>query len=150
MHEIKQRHFQKTGHEWQMGGIYIYIYAVKLKSGPRFGVLMLKSGPSLKLKSGPSFFHCFPHFYSVFWGIFRNTNSATVCQNSVFAKFGGCQKWGFERKLHFLFFPFLCWKNRNRKKKRMKMEKNPKKTINIGFFLRWSSKNVKKTKKMDF
>ena len=45
----------------------IYIYAVKLKSGPRFGVLKLNSGPSLKLKSGPSFFFIvFPPFYSIF------------------------------------------------------------------------------------
>ena len=31
-----------------------------------------------------------------------------------------------KRKLHFLFFPFLCWKNRNRKKKKKKMEKAKK------------------------
>ena len=53
-----------------------------------------------------------------------------------------------KRKLHFLFFPFLCWKNRNRKKKK-KMGK-AKKPIKIVFFLRWSSKNVKKQKKWIF
>ena len=33
-----------------------------------------------------------------------------------------------KRKLHFLFFPFLCWRNRNRKtKKKWKRPKKPKK-----------------------
>ena len=54
-----------------------------------------------------------------------------------------------KRKLHFLFFPFLCWKNRNRKKKKNKMEK-AKKPYKDRFFLRWSSKNVKKQKKWIF
>ena len=48
----------------------IYIYAVKLKTGPRFGRLYkLKTGPSYKLKTGPSFIlllspvlQCFLHF----------------------------------------------------------------------------------------
>ena len=40
-----------------------------------------------------------------------------------------------KRKLHFLFFPFLCWKNRNRKRKKKKRKwKRPKKPIKIGFF----------------
>ena len=38
-----------------------------------------------------------------------------------------------KRKLQFLFFSFLCWKNRNRKKKKKKMEK-AKNPIKIGFF----------------
>ena len=50
-----------------------------------------------------------------------------------------------ERKLHFLFFPFLCWKNRNRKKKKKVKWQRPKNPIKIGF-LRWSSKNVKNQK----
>ena len=71
---------------------YIYIYCRVKKLVQDLGFYKLKTGPSYKLKTGPSFFCCFPQFYSVFWGIFRNTNSATGCQNSVFAKFGGCQK----------------------------------------------------------
>ena len=39
--------------------LYIYIYAVELKAGPRFGVSCVKTGPSLELKIGP-IFHCFP------------------------------------------------------------------------------------------
>ena len=73
--------------------VYIYIYAVKLKSGPRFGGFKVKNWSKLKVKNWSKFFfHCFPPSFIVFLGIFRNTNSATVCQNSVFAKFGGCQK----------------------------------------------------------
>ena len=73
---------------------FIYTYAVKLKSGPRFGGFKVKKWPKFKVKKWSKFFFFslfFPIFI-VFWGIFRNTNSATVCQNSVFAKFGGCQK----------------------------------------------------------
>ena len=55
-----------------------------------------------------------------------------------------------KRKLHFLFFPFLCWKNRNRKKKKKENGKGQKNPIKIGFFLRWSSKNVKNQKKWIF
>ena len=65
---------------------YIYI-CCRVKTGPRFGVSSVKTGPSLVLKTGPSFFS----LYSVL-GIFENTNSVTLCQNSVFAKFWGCQK----------------------------------------------------------
>ena len=39
-----------------------------------------------------------------------------------------------KRKLHFLFFSFLCWKNRNRKKKKKRKWKRPKNPIKIGFF----------------
>ena len=72
------------------------------------------------------FFSLFSPIFIVFLGIFRNTNSATVCQYSVFAKFGGCQKWGFRKEnCIFCFFPFLCWKNRNRNKKKMEKAKKP-------------------------
>ena len=39
-----------------------------------------------------------------------------------------------KRKLHFLFFPFWCWRPRNRKKKKIKMEKGPKNPTKIVFF----------------
>ena len=39
-----------------------------------------------------------------------------------------------KRKLHFLFFPFLCWRPRNRKKKKNENGKGPKNPIKIGFF----------------
>ena len=88
------------------------------------GVYKLKIGPSYKLKIGPSFFAVFPSFI-VFWGILRNTNSVTVCQNSVFAKFWVIKNEVFEKKIAFLFF-FLCWRNRNRKKIKRKKRKRPK------------------------
>ena len=73
--------------------IYRYIYMVKLKTGPRFGDFKVKNWSKLKVKNWSKFFfvHCFPIF-TVFLGIFENTNSVTLCQNSVFAKFWGCQK----------------------------------------------------------
>ena len=51
-----------------------------------------------------------------------------------------------KRKLHFLLFPFLCWKNRNRKKK--KMEKAPKPYKNR--FFKVVIQKCEKAKKMDF
>ena len=87
-------------------------------------------------------FHCFPIFI-VFWGIFRNTNGATMCQNSVFfVKFGGCQNEVFEKNIAFFVFSFSMLENGNRKKKKMEKAKNP---IKIAF-LRCSSKNVKNQK----
>ena len=65
---------------------YIYIYAVKLKTGPRFGGFRVKNWSKFKVITGPSFsFHCF-------LGMFKNTDSVILCQNSVFAKLWGCQK----------------------------------------------------------
>ena len=79
----------------------------------------------------------------MFLGIFENTNSVTLCQNSVFfAKFWGCQNEVFEKKIAFFVFVFLCWRNRNRKKKTNKMEK-AKKPYKNRFFWSLSSKNVK-------
>ena len=50
-----------------------------------------------------------------------------------------------KRKLHFLFFPFLCWRPRNRKKKKKKKMEKAKKPYKNSF-LRWSCKNVKNQK----
>ena len=68
-----------------------------------------------------------------------------MCQNSVFAKFWVIKNEVFEKKIAFFVFSFLCWKIETEKKKKQKgkIAKNP---IKIGFFLRWSSKNVKNHK----
>ena len=110
--------------------LYIYISALELKTGPRFGVSSVKTGPSLVLKTGPSFFFAvFPQFYSVLGGIFRNTNSATVCQNSVFLQnLGGCQKWGF-RKENCIFCFFLFYVGDLETEKRKKNGKGQKTPI---------------------
>ena len=64
-----------------------------------------------------------------------NTNSVTLCQNSVFLQNFGMSKMRFsKRKLHFLFLSFLCWRNRNRKKEKQTKWKRPKNPIKIGFF----------------
>ena len=60
----------KTHKSWTslwLYNIYIYIYAVKLKTGPRFGGFKFKSWSKLKVKNWSKFFHCFPIFI-VFWG----------------------------------------------------------------------------------
>ena len=72
--------------------VYIYIFAVELKAGPIFAFSSVKNWSKSSVKNWSKFFLLFFPSFIVFLGIFRNTNSATVCQNSVFAKFGGCQK----------------------------------------------------------
>ena len=98
------------------------------------GFYKLKTGPSYKLKTGPSFFFAvFPQFYSVF-GFFCNTNSVTVCQNNVFAKFWVIKNEVFEKKIAFFVFFFVMLEKRNRKKKKNKKGKIAKNPIKIGFF----------------
>ena len=127
--------------------IYIYICAVELKTGPRFRVSCVKSWSKSSVKNWSKFylFSLFPPHFIVFLGIFENTNSVTLCQNSVFAKFWGCQKWGFRKKIAFFVFSFLCWRNRNRKKKQTRKWKRPQNPIK-SVFLRWSSKMWKNIK----
>ena len=67
------------------------MHAVKLKTGPRFGGFRVKNWSKLKVKNWSKFFTAF-HIFVVFLGMFINTNSVTLCQNSVFAIFWGCQK----------------------------------------------------------
>ena len=104
--------------------IYIYIYIVELKTGPRFGVSSVKIGPSLVLKTGPRFFALFfPHFYSVFW-VFLKTQTVSHCAKIVFLKNLGMSKMRFlKRKLHFLFLSFLCWRIGTEKKDNGKDQK---------------------------
>ena len=77
----------------------------------------------------------FPSFI-VFLGIFRNTNSVTVCQNSVFAKIWDIKNEVFEKKIAFFVFLFYVGENEKKIEKTKKPDKNR-------VFLRWSSKNVK-------
>ena len=71
----------------------------------------------------------------MFFGLFCNTNSVTVCQNSVFAKFWVIKNEGFEKKIaFFVFFSFLCWKIETEKRKKTKKGKTAKNPIKIGFF----------------
>ena len=66
----------------------------------------------------------------MFWGIFRNTNSVTVCQNSVFAKLWVIKNEVFEKKIAFFVFLFYVGEIET-KKETGKDQKNPTK---IGFF----------------
>ena len=117
----------KTGPKWVVRGapnwpssIYIYIYAVELKTGPRFGVSSVKNWSKSSVKNWSKFFFAvFPSFIVFFWA-FLETQIVQQCVKIVFfAKIGGCQKWGFRKENWiFLFFPFLCWRPRNRKRKK--------------------------------
>ena len=113
------------------------------------GFLALKTGPSLVLKTGPIFFCCFFPSFIVFFGAFLETQIVQQCVKIVFfCKIWGMSKMRFsKRKLHFLFFPFLCWRPRNRKKKKKNRKwKRPKNPVKNRFFLRWSCKSVKNQK----
>ena len=77
--------------------------------------------------------------------MFRSTNSVTLCQNSVFSTFWGCQKRGFRKENCIFVFSFLCWWTRNRKMKKWKW-KRQKKPIKIGF-LKVVIQNREKIKK---
>ena len=90
---------------------------------------MVKVGPRVVLKTGPSF-SLFPHFYSVSRAYFKNTNSVSLCQNSVFflCKIVGMSKMRFSKRSSHFVFVFLCCCKRNRKK--TNMEKNPKNSKN--------------------
>ena len=80
----------------------------------------------------------------MFLGIFRNTNSVTVCQNSVFAKFWVVKNEVFEKKIAFFVLFFYVGEMETEKRQKRKW-KRPKHPIKISF-LRWSSKNVKNQK----
>ena len=82
---------------------------------------MLKTGPSYKLKTGPSYnLLFFPKFYSVL-GPFFETQIVSQCVKIVFLQNFGFIKMSFSnRKSHFLFLSFLCWRERERNRKRIK------------------------------
>ena len=88
--------------------IYIHIYAVELKTGPRFGVSSVKNWSKSSVKNWSKFFTVFPIFI-VFGGYFWNTNSVTLCQNSVFfvQNFGDVKSEVFEKKITFFVFVFF-------------------------------------------
>ena len=110
--------------------IYIYIFAVKLKIGPRFGVSSVKNWSKSSVKNWSKFFHCF-HIFIVFWGYLK-TQIVSHCAKIVFLQnFGDVKNEVFEKKIAFFVF-FVCWRNRNRKKKqknkgKWKRPENPKK-----------------------
>ena len=114
--------------------MYIYIYAVELKTGPRFGVSSVKNWSKSSVKNWSKFiFHCFPHFYSVFW-VFLKTEVVSHCAKIVFLQnFGGVKNEVFEKKITFFvfcsFFMLEKWKQKKYKKENGKGPQNPIKII---------------------
>ena len=62
-----------------------------------------------------------------------NTTSVNLCQNNVFAKLSGCQKWVF-RKENCMFCFWLYYVGDRETEKRKKNGKRPKNHIKIVFF----------------
>ena len=105
----------------------IYIYAVKLKAGQRFGGFKVKDWSKFKVKNWSKFiFIVFPHFYRV-CGVFLKTQIVSHCAKIVFLQnFGDVKNEVFEKKIAFFVFVFLCWRNRNRKKQNKQNGKGQK------------------------
>ena len=88
--------------------IYIYIYAVKLKTGPIFGGFKVKNWSKVKVKNWSKFFTVFPQFYSAFWA-FLETQIVQQCVKIVFLQnLGDVKNEVFEKKIAFFVFSFLC------------------------------------------
>ena len=89
--------------------IYICIFAVELKAGPRFGVSSVRNWSKSSVKNWSKFFIVFHIFYSV-WGVFLKTKIVSHCAKIVFCKILRMSKMRFsKRKLHFLFFFFFLF-----------------------------------------
>ena len=67
-----------------------------------------------------------------------------MCQNSVLQNLGDVKNEVFEKKIACFVFPFLCWKNWNKKRK----WKRPKKPIKIGVFKRVVIQKCEKKQKL--
>ena len=76
----------------------------------------------------------------------RSTNSVTLCQNSAFAKFWGCQKEVSKRKLHFCFFLFYVGELETEKEEK----KGKAKKTHKNRFFKVVIPKCEKSKKMDF
>ena len=87
---------------------HIHIYAVELKTGPRFGVPSVKNWSKSSVKNWSKFFFTvLPHFYSVFWA-FLKTQIVSHCAKIVFLQnFGDVKNEVFEKKIAFFVFSFF-------------------------------------------
>ena len=101
------------------------MHAVELKAGTRFGFFRVRTWSRVVLKTGPSFFHCFPHFNVFFGACLKNTSSVNLCK-VVFLQIVGMSNMRFsKRKLHFclVFFMLLQEKQKKEKKQNGKQPK---------------------------
>ena len=106
--------------------MYVYIYAVKLKSGPRFGGFKVKKWSKFKVKKWSKFFTVSPFLYC-FWA-FLETQIVQQCVKIVFLQnLGDVKNEVFEKKIAFFcFFFFYVEKIETEKRKNKKMEKSQK------------------------
>ena len=110
---------------------HIYICAVELKTGPRFGVSSVKHWSKSSVKNWSNFLLLFfPQLYSVF--AFLETQIVQQCVKIVFLQnFGDVKNEVFEKKIAFFVFGFfLCWRERETEKgKKRKREKKKQKHL---------------------
>ena len=114
---------------------YIYIYAVELKTGPRFWVSSVKNWSKSSVKNWSKFFFAvFPQFYSVFWALLE-TQIVQQCVKIVFLQnFGNVKNEVFEKKIAFFVFSFFMLEIEKQKRQKKRKGKKPKNPIKIGFF----------------
>ena len=92
------------------------ILTVPIWCGPG---IVIKIGPSPVLKAGPSFAF-FPIFIVFFGACLKNTNTVTLCQNSVLQNFGDVKNEVFEKNIaFFVFFLFYVGEMKTEKRKEM-------------------------------
>ena len=74
--------------------VCIYIYAVELKTGPKFGVSSVKNWSTSSVKNWSTFFfHCFFSHFCIVFGVFLKTQVVSHCAKIVFLKhFGDVKK----------------------------------------------------------
>ena len=80
--------------------------------------------------------------------MFINTNSVTLCQNSLLQNFGDVKNEVFEKKIAFFFCLVYVEEIETEKRKTNKMEKAPKPYNNR--FFKVVIQKCEKSKKMDF
>ena len=121
----------------------IYICAVKLKAGPRFGGFKVENWSKLKVKYWSKFlFTVFPVFI-VFFGVCSKTQIVSLCAKIVFSRNClGVKNEVFKYKSAFFGFVFVMLLQEKQTKNTKKME-TAQKPIKI-VFLRWLSKNEKR------
>ena len=88
--------------------LYVYIYAVASKLGPRFGFFWVETWSKVAPKLNPRFVCLFSQFYSVFSYLKKSTNSVWGCENTFWAVCQGVKTRVFKNKYALLVFVFLC------------------------------------------
>ena len=104
----------------------IYIYAVELRTGPRFGVLCVKNWSKSCVKNWSKFFSVF---------LILHTQIVSICAKIVFLQ--NCRdvkNEAFKNEFAIFVFVFMMWGTDKQKTKEKQNGRRPKKPIKIVFF----------------